>query len=231
MIDQGLIVPLVHPITTAIISVLTGRPVRRVADVAGDYGHVTADPLGGIAADARLDVAVLLLRETPGAVPLRLCEKPVDVRPGTYLPVNIIQHPLGRAKTIAIRNNLATRSEGDELRYFTDTEEGFRQHREWEHKLKLIEAGKLTREEFMQGINDLVKNVVGVIKNGEIHFIANTTEGKQSIEESRSIRASAIQGKICYFTTIAGALAAAAAMDHLDRLDVNRLQGLHASIQ
>ena len=46
---------------------------------------------------------------------------------------------------------------------------------EWEHKLKLIEAGKLTREEFMKGINDLVKNVVGVIKNGEIPDVAYAT--------------------------------------------------------
>ncbi|HUS24387.1 MAG TPA: carbamoyl-phosphate synthase large subunit [Candidatus Binatia bacterium] len=66
------------------------------------------------------------------------------------------------------------------------------------------------------------------IKNGEIHFIANTTEGKRSIEESRSIRAAAIQHKVCYFTTIAGAQAAAIAMDHLDKVQVNRLQDLHA---
>ncbi|SFF33893.1 carbamoyl-phosphate synthase large subunit [Fontimonas thermophila] len=85
-----------------------------------------------------------------------------------------------------------------------------------------------------QGVNKVKEgrpHCVDMIKNGEIHFIANTTEGKQSIEESRSIRASAIQNKVCYFTTMAGALAAAAAMDHLDRLDVNRLQSLHASIQ
>ncbi|TXH03399.1 MAG: carbamoyl-phosphate synthase large subunit, partial [Nevskiaceae bacterium] len=71
---------------------------------------------------------------------------------------------------------------------------------------------------------------VDMIKNGEIHFIANTTEGKKSIEESRSIRGAAIQHKVCYFTTIAGALAAAMAMDHLDKEDVNRLQQLHASM-
>ena len=46
---------------------------------------------------------------------------------------------------------------------------------EWEHKLKLIEAGKLTREEFMRGINELVRNVVGVIKNGEIPDVAYAT--------------------------------------------------------
>jgi carbamoyl-phosphate synthase large subunit len=71
---------------------------------------------------------------------------------------------------------------------------------------------------------------VDMIKNGEIQFIANTTEGKQSIEESRSIRAAAIQHKVCYFTTMAGAHAAAIAMDHLDKVQVNRLQELHETL-
>jgi carbamoyl-phosphate synthase large subunit len=71
---------------------------------------------------------------------------------------------------------------------------------------------------------------VDMIKNGEIQFIANTTEGKKSVEESRSIRAAAIAQKLCYFTTIAGAHAAAIAMDHLDHVDVNRLQDLHKQI-
>ncbi|PTU32063.1 carbamoyl-phosphate synthase large subunit [Stenotrophobium rhamnosiphilum] len=85
-----------------------------------------------------------------------------------------------------------------------------------------------------EGVNKVKEgrpHCVDMIKNGEIHFIANTTEGKKSIEESRSIRGAAIQHKICYFTTIAGALAAAVAMDHLDNEDVNRLQDLHAQIR
>jgi carbamoyl-phosphate synthase large subunit len=84
-----------------------------------------------------------------------------------------------------------------------------------------------------EGVNKVKEgrpHCVDMIKNGEIHFIANTTEGKTSIEESRSIRAAAIQHKICYFTTIAGAYAAAIAMDHLDALDVNRLQALHLQL-
>jgi carbamoyl-phosphate synthase large subunit len=71
---------------------------------------------------------------------------------------------------------------------------------------------------------------VDMIKNGEIQFIANTTEGKRSIEESRSIRAAAIQHKVCYFTTMAGAQAAAIAMEHLDKVQVNRLQELHEAL-
>jgi DNA topoisomerase-3 len=46
---------------------------------------------------------------------------------------------------------------------------------EWEHKLKLIEAGKLTREEFMAQISDLVKNVVNTIKHGEIPDVVYAT--------------------------------------------------------
>ena len=71
---------------------------------------------------------------------------------------------------------------------------------------------------------------VDMIKNGGIQFIANTTEGKRSIEESRSIRAAAIQHKVCYFTTMAGAHAAAIAMSHLDKVQVNRLQDLHQTL-
>jgi DNA topoisomerase-3 len=46
---------------------------------------------------------------------------------------------------------------------------------EWEHKLKLIEAGKMTREEFMAQITHLVKNVVSTIKHGEIPDVAYAT--------------------------------------------------------
>jgi DNA topoisomerase-3 len=46
---------------------------------------------------------------------------------------------------------------------------------EWEHKLKLIEAGELTREAFMAQISDLVKNVVHTIKHGEIPDVVYAT--------------------------------------------------------
>jgi DNA topoisomerase III len=46
---------------------------------------------------------------------------------------------------------------------------------EWEHKLKLIEAGKLTREEFMKQITELVRNMVAVIKQGEIPDVVYAT--------------------------------------------------------
>ena len=46
---------------------------------------------------------------------------------------------------------------------------------EWEHKLKLIEAGKLTREEFMEQITELVRKLVTVIKTGEIPDVVYAT--------------------------------------------------------
>jgi DNA topoisomerase-3 len=46
---------------------------------------------------------------------------------------------------------------------------------EWEHRLKLIEAGKLTRDEFMAQIRELVKNVVSTIKHGEIPDVVYAT--------------------------------------------------------
>jgi len=46
---------------------------------------------------------------------------------------------------------------------------------EWEHKLRLIEQGKLTREQFMKEITELVRKVVGIIKTGEIPDVVYAT--------------------------------------------------------
>jgi DNA topoisomerase-3 len=46
---------------------------------------------------------------------------------------------------------------------------------EWEHKLRLIEQGKMTREQFMKEITELVRKVVGVIKTGEIPDVVYAT--------------------------------------------------------
>jgi DNA topoisomerase-3 len=46
---------------------------------------------------------------------------------------------------------------------------------EWEHKLRLIERGKLTRDVFMKEISELVRKVVGVIKTGEIPDVVYAT--------------------------------------------------------
>jgi carbamoyl-phosphate synthase large subunit len=73
-------------------------------------------------------------------------------------------------------------------------------------------------------------NIVDMIKNDEISFIVNTTEGKQAIADSYSIRREALQHKVNYTTTLAGAAASCRAMKRRDRSDVNRLQDLHQEL-
>ena len=71
-------------------------------------------------------------------------------------------------------------------------------------------------------------HVVDMIKNNEFSIIMNTTEGKQAILDSRSIRASASQHKVSYFTTINGAEAAVMALRHPDEVTVNSLRSLQS---
>ena len=69
-------------------------------------------------------------------------------------------------------------------------------------------------------------NVVDAMKNGEVQLVFNTTEGKQSLQDSFSLRRTALMMKIPYYTTTAGALAAAQAIAAIrnDDLDVRPLQ-------
>ncbi len=71
-------------------------------------------------------------------------------------------------------------------------------------------------------------HIVDMIKNDEIALIINTTEGKQAIADSYTIRASALQHKVSYTTTIAGANATVQALDYLDVTDVSSLQSQHS---
>jgi carbamoyl-phosphate synthase large subunit len=67
-------------------------------------------------------------------------------------------------------------------------------------------------------------NIVDVMKNGGVQLVINTTEGKQSLEDSFSLRRTALMGKIPYYTTAAGALAAAQAVGVEGDLEVRPLQ-------
>jgi len=69
-----------------------------------------------------LDYAILRVLPT-GRPPLRLATARIQKGPDP-IPVNIIQHPGGREKRYAIRNNLISASTETQLRYFTDTEGG-----------------------------------------------------------------------------------------------------------
>jgi carbamoyl-phosphate synthase large subunit len=70
-------------------------------------------------------------------------------------------------------------------------------------------------------------HIVDAIKNGEISLIVNTTEGKQAIRESQSIRREAVHRKVTYYTTISAARATCIAIDHLDDAEIYRLKDLH----
>jgi carbamoyl-phosphate synthase large subunit len=74
-------------------------------------------------------------------------------------------------------------------------------------------------------------HVVDIIKNDEVTLICNTTEGKQAIRESHSIRREALQHKVTYYTTIAGAKATCLAMDHIDNAEVHDLHELHREVR
>jgi len=73
-------------------------------------------------------------------------------------------------------------------------------------------------------------HIVDMIKNKEIDLIVNTTEGKQAIRESVSIRAEAVRRGVTYYTTLNAAIATCVAIEHLDNSDVNRLQDLHKEV-
>jgi len=55
-------------------------------------------------------------------------------------------------------------------------------------------------------------NIVDQIKDGDIALILNTTAGAQAVEDSRSMRASALMDGIPYYTTLAASHAAAFAI-------------------
>jgi carbamoyl-phosphate synthase large subunit len=73
-------------------------------------------------------------------------------------------------------------------------------------------------------------HIVDMIKNDEISLIVNTTEGKQAIKESDSIRCEAVRHKVTYYTTISAAMATCLALEHIDEVEVNRLQDLHREL-
>jgi carbamoyl-phosphate synthase large subunit len=69
--------------------------------------------------------------------------------------------------------------------------------------------------------------VVDLMKDGGIQLVMNTTAGKAAVSDSREIRSVALYDKIPYFTTAAGAHAAALAMKEREEgdLEIRSLQG------
>jgi carbamoyl-phosphate synthase large subunit len=73
-------------------------------------------------------------------------------------------------------------------------------------------------------------HIVDLIKNGEIVYIVNTTEGKQAIADSFSIRREALQHRVTYSTTVAGARALVHSLDFHGDGEVHSLQELHREL-
>lgn len=73
-------------------------------------------------------------------------------------------------------------------------------------------------------------HIVDMIKNGDISFIVNVTEDKRAVADSYEIRRSALQNKVTYYTTLAGAKAACIGMAHMQELQVESIQNLHKQL-
>ncbi|MFK5895007.1 MAG: carbamoyl-phosphate synthase large subunit, partial [Pseudomonadota bacterium] len=76
-------------------------------------------------------------------------------------------------------------------------------------------------------------HIVDMIKNNEISWIINTTEGKKAIEDSSAIRRAALQDKVTYATTMTGAEAMCEAISVMGEvegdIEVYQLQTLQAN--
>jgi len=88
-------------------------------------------------------------------------------------------------------------------------------------------AGAGVAAELVNKVYEGRPNIVDRLKNDEIALVLNTTEGTQAVSDSRDIRAVALMDRIPYFTTAAGAVAAAAAIRSREEGDVRvrTLQG------
>jgi carbamoyl-phosphate synthase large subunit len=73
-------------------------------------------------------------------------------------------------------------------------------------------------------------HIVDMIKNNEINFIVNVTEDKRAVQDSYEIRRNALQQKVTYYTTLAGAKAACMGMAHMQELQVHSIQELHKTL-
>jgi len=84
--------------------------------------------------------------------------------------------------------------------------------------------------EMVYKVNEGRPDIVDMIKNDEIDLIINTTEGRQAVADSYTIRRSALQHKVPYTTTVAGGEAICIALQHKDEAGVKSLQELHKGL-
>jgi carbamoyl-phosphate synthase large subunit len=85
--------------------------------------------------------------------------------------------------------------------------------------------------DFVRKVREGRPHVVDAIINREVHIVINTVEGVQSIADSYTIRRSAVDQNLAYFTTVAGAKAVVLGIEALRRKDwdVKPLQDFYPS--
>ena len=71
-------------------------------------------------------------------------------------------------------------------------------------------------------------HIADMVKAGEVQLVFTTVdETRTAIADSRYIRTAALANRVTYYTTVAAARATCDALDHLNEVEVNRLQDLH----
>jgi len=94
---------------------------------------------------------------------------------------------------------------------------------------KVLEDASL-QIEIVNKVQEGRPHIVDMIKNDEIAMVVNTTEGKQAIRDSASIRRSAEQHGVYYTTTLASAEAVAMALEFGQDYKVRSVQELHQRV-
>jgi carbamoyl-phosphate synthase large subunit len=94
---------------------------------------------------------------------------------------------------------------------------------------KVLEKCRLECE-IINKVGEGRPDVSDMLKNEQIDLIVNTTEGRKSIEDSAMIRRLALQQKVYYSTTIAGAQAACVALSEDKQRSVLKLQEIHQAL-
>jgi carbamoyl-phosphate synthase large subunit len=93
----------------------------------------------------------------------------------------------------------------------------------------LVQAG--LKVQAVNKVQEGRPHIVDMLKNREIAFIVNTVEeDRRSIQDSWSIRNTALHNRITYYTTLAGARAACLGMRHLQEMRPYDIQSLHAAL-
>lgn len=77
-----------------------------------------------VALSKSLDYALLELASSAGRPVPRIASSVVELDSTSRMAVNIVQHPRGKHKRVAFRNNLVSAADATTIRYFADTDQG-----------------------------------------------------------------------------------------------------------